>query len=170
MAMNKPLLWLVLAFLALAAAGQAAVPASPAAGQNQGWKGVADRLSKTTAKTSKAEPAAKPPAAKKPEEAAELAPVAKGAPLLLPEAAILPLREVLAPFARSIVFAGPKNTGDPAAFRVLFEGFDGEFLELEMAWDKAAGEMRPAGANAESRGRDRAAVEALVRSYGEVSR
>lgn len=166
--MRRSRMALILAVLAVAATARAYAPAASAAGQDKGWKGIAGALAKPGAKPpAKAAPAAKPPDAKK-EAAIELAPMAKGAFVLMPDKAVRPLREVLAPFAKAILLAGPKYADAPGTFRVVFEVPDGEFLELEMAWDEKTASVLPSGASAVSRGRDRAALEAFLKAYAEA--
>jgi hypothetical protein len=74
-------------------------------------------------------------------------------------------QEALSTFGRSIVYLERKDPSDPSLIRAIYEDFGGEFWEVELIWDPAASFLDFSDVTAVSRGKDRAAVDAVIQDY-----
>jgi len=73
-------------------------------------------------------------------------------------------QEALETFSRAVLFVAGKDTEVSSLYRAIYEGLDGEFVEIELVRE-ADGFLNIGSASAVPLGRNRATVDALIRSY-----
>jgi tetratricopeptide (TPR) repeat protein len=71
-------------------------------------------------------------------------------------------QDLLSTFSRRLVYLDRKDEADPSLYRAIFEDYSGEFLEVELIWDKAAKSFDVSGMSAISHGKDAQALQGII--------
>jgi len=74
-------------------------------------------------------------------------------------------QDLLSTFSRRLVYLDRKDDSDPTLYRAIFEDYSGEFLEVEMIWDKDARSFDMSGMTAISHGKNAQALEQVIQDY-----
>lgn len=74
-------------------------------------------------------------------------------------------KEALSGFAKSVLYLGPADPADPSILRAIYQDFEGEFWLIELIWKQKDAFLDIGDVTAESLGRERAEVEALIASW-----
>lgn len=74
-------------------------------------------------------------------------------------------QDLLSTFSRRLVYLDRKDDSDPTLYRAIFEDNAGEFLEVEMIWDKEARSFDMSGMTAISHGKNAQALEQVIQDY-----
>ena len=74
-------------------------------------------------------------------------------------------QDLLSTFSRRLVYLDRKDDSDPTLYRAIFEDYSGEFLEVEMIWDKEARSFDISGMTAISHGKNAQALEQVIQDY-----
>jgi len=74
-------------------------------------------------------------------------------------------QELLSTFSKRLLFLALKDNADPSLYRAIFEAHDGEFLEVELIWDKETREFDVSGMTAISHGKDAGEVQQVIQDY-----
>ena len=74
-------------------------------------------------------------------------------------------QDLLSTFSRRLVFLDHKDDADPTLYRAIFEDYTGEFLEVELFWDKDAKSFDISGMTAISHGKNAQALDQVIQDY-----
>jgi len=74
-------------------------------------------------------------------------------------------QDLLSTFSRRLVYLDRKDDADPVLYRAIFEDYTGEFLEVELLWDKDARSFDISSMTAISHGKNAQALEQAIQDY-----
>lgn len=74
-------------------------------------------------------------------------------------------QDLLSTFSKRLIYLELKDASDPVLYRVIFQAFDGEHLEVELIWEAASRSFDVSGMTAISHGKDAAGVQRAIQEY-----